>query len=158
MTTPPAALEQRRATVRQLHAAGHSNRAIARQLGISKDAVARDLRATEPPPGEPGEPQAAPGAPPTETGVRAISEPGRAAPAPPIPTSGNPVKPWLVHNLNPRLIQDLNVLIDPRNGRLPAPLERAISIAAAARRAAWRGSEPSQARDDRATASQGGAR
>lgn len=155
MTTPPAVLEQRRATVRQLHAAGHSNRAIARQLGVSKDAVARDLRATEPPPGEP---QAAPDAPPAETAVHATSEPDRATPAPPIPTSGNPVKPWLVHDMDPRLVQDLNILIDPRTGRLPAPLERAISIAAAARRAAWRGSESSQARDDRATASQGGAR
>jgi hypothetical protein len=75
-----------------------------------------------------------------------------------MPTSGNPVKPWLVHDLNPRLIQDLNLLVDPRTGRLPAPLERAVTIAAAARRAAWRGSESSRARDDRATASQGGAR
>lgn len=41
----PAAVAQRRATVRQLAQSGASNRAIAAQLGIGKDTVARILAA-----------------------------------------------------------------------------------------------------------------
>lgn len=39
----PAEIADRRATVRRLAQSGASNRAIAQQLGISKDTVARDL-------------------------------------------------------------------------------------------------------------------
>ncbi|RMB85610.1 hypothetical protein [Streptomyces shenzhenensis] len=149
--TPHTDLEQRRATVRQLHDAGHSNRAIGRQLGISKDAVARDLRATEPPTVEPDALSTGPDAPRTETPARAATEPDRPERAPLTLSSGNKVRPWLVHELDSQLIQDLNVLIDRRTGRLPAPLERAIRIAAAARRAAWISRMPTDARHDRAT-------
>jgi hypothetical protein len=48
-------VEERRTQVRQLAQGGASNRAIAAQLNISKDTVARDLRATEAPPAEPVE-------------------------------------------------------------------------------------------------------
>ncbi|MFE5296419.1 helix-turn-helix domain-containing protein [Streptomyces sp. NPDC056632] len=43
--TTPTEVAQRRAAVRRLAAQDLSNRAIAEQLGISKDTVARDLRA-----------------------------------------------------------------------------------------------------------------
>ncbi|MFF4166892.1 hypothetical protein [Streptomyces sp. NPDC001741] len=46
-------LAQRRTQVRELAQGGASNRRIATKLGISKDTVARDLRATEAPPAEP---------------------------------------------------------------------------------------------------------
>lgn len=41
--TTPAAVAERRTRVRQLAQTGASNRAIADQLGVSKDTVARDL-------------------------------------------------------------------------------------------------------------------
>lgn len=48
MTTPsPAELAERRATVAQLSHDGASLRAIAEQLGISKDTAGRDLKAWE---------------------------------------------------------------------------------------------------------------
>lgn len=48
-TASCATVAQRRTLVRQLAQSGASNRAIAAQLGIGKDTVARDLAATEPP-------------------------------------------------------------------------------------------------------------
>ncbi|MGW2933961.1 helix-turn-helix domain-containing protein [Streptomyces sp. NPDC001156] len=106
----------RRATVRQMADDGHSNRAIARQVGIHHSTVARILRATDEPDAPVDEPQD----------------------APPHPTSGAPRAPQLLHALPPWLIQDLNVLTDPRTGRLPAPVARAIHTAAEARRATMR--------------------
>jgi hypothetical protein len=113
-TNPTGALDlaARRATVRQLTDEGHSARAIARRLGIHHKTVARDLAAT-PAPAE---------APQT---------------APPTPTSGARPAPRLLHPLDPRTIQDLNVLADPRTGQLPAPLLRTIRAAADHRRAIW---------------------
>jgi DNA-binding transcriptional ArsR family regulator len=103
----------RRATVRQLaDKEALSARAIARRLGIGKDTVRRDLEATEP-----TAPQDAP-----ET-------------APPAPTSGAPRAPYLLHDLEPALIQDLNVLHDARTGELIGPVRRYIRAAANARRA-----------------------
>jgi hypothetical protein len=107
-TTRPPTLDDRRAIVRQLADDGMSNRAIARRLGIHHATVARDLDATS--------------APQT---------------APPTPTSGARPAPRLLHDLDPRLIQDINVLADPHTGALPAPLVRAIRAAADHRRATW---------------------
>ncbi|MCX5362893.1 hypothetical protein OG864_29785 [Streptomyces sp. NBC_00124] len=96
----------RRATVRQLaDEEGLSARAIARQLGIGKDTVRRDLDATEP------------------------------ADAAPAPTSGAPIAPYLLYDLEASLIQDLNVLHDARTGALIEPVRRYIRAAANARRA-----------------------
>jgi hypothetical protein len=116
-TNPTGPLDRvtRRATVRRLADEGKSNRAIARQLGVGKDTVARDLAAT-------------PATPAPDTA------PQDATPA---PTSGARPAPRLLHPLDPRLIQDLNVLADPRTGALPAPLLRAIRAAADHRRAQW---------------------
>ncbi|MFF4962990.1 helix-turn-helix domain-containing protein [Streptomyces sp. NPDC001222] len=117
-TNPTGALDlaARCATVRQLADDGMSHRAIARRLGIHHRTVARDFDAT-PAPAE---------APP-------------AAPAaPPAPTSGAPSAPRLLHPFDPALIQDLNVLADPRTGALPSPLLRAIHAAADHRRAKMR--------------------
>jgi hypothetical protein len=116
-TNPTGTLprDERRKRVRQLAADKLSNREIARQLGIGKDTVARDLRATE-------APQAPTPAPHT---------------APPAMTSGAPFKTRLIRDLDPELIKDLNVLTDRRTGRLPAPLARIIRAAADQRRAAW---------------------
>lgn len=50
----PTEIAQRRAEVRRLAQTGASNRAIAAQLGIGKDTVARDLAHTEPTPETPG--------------------------------------------------------------------------------------------------------
>lgn len=46
----PTEIAQRRATVRRLAQGGASCRAIAAQLGVSKDTVRRDLEAREAPP------------------------------------------------------------------------------------------------------------
>ncbi|MET7759749.1 hypothetical protein ABZT27_34370 [Streptomyces sp. NPDC005389] len=112
MATPNPTVDQhiaaRRATVRQLDAAGHSRRAIARQLGIHHRTVARDLSATSAP-----------------------QPPSR------ILTSTEPTAPRQYFTLTRELIQDLNVLADKRTGDLPAPLVRAIHAAADRRRAAW---------------------
>lgn len=109
---------ERRHRVRQLAADGLSNREIARRLSIGKDTVRRDLRATE----APAAPvPASPAAPPAMT--------SGAAPAPP--------RTRLIWELDPRLIQDLNVLVDRRTGALPAPLAHIIRAAADRRRAEW---------------------
>jgi hypothetical protein len=113
--TGPLDRATRRATVRRLATEGKSNRAIARQLGVGKDTVARDLAATPAPP--------APGTAPQD--------------ATPPATSGAPFTPPIVYRLDPRTVQDLNVLADPRTGALPAPLLRAIRAAADHRRAQW---------------------
>lgn len=111
---PTGALDRatRRATVRRLaDEEGMSARAIARRLGIGKDTVRRDLDAT------------------TQHA------------APPAPTSGAtppPRHPTLVKELDPRLIQDLNVLVDRRTGALPSPLDRIVRAYADRTRAEWR--------------------
>ncbi|MFF1686066.1 hypothetical protein [Streptomyces sp. NPDC058254] len=110
-TTRPLPVHERRARVRQLADDGLSNRAIARQLDIGKDTVRRDLSATD--------------------------APAAQTPAPPTPTSGATPAPYLVRDLAPDLIQDLNMLISPRTGQLPAPLAHMIRAAADQRRAAW---------------------
>ncbi|HET6356002.1 DeoR family transcriptional regulator [Streptomyces sp.] len=51
----PTEVAQRRAKVRQLSHGGASNRAIAQQLGISKDTVRRDLEAPDAPPATPAQ-------------------------------------------------------------------------------------------------------
>jgi len=51
----PTEIAQRRATVRHLAQTGASSRAIAAQLGISKDTVRRDLDATDAPPTTPAQ-------------------------------------------------------------------------------------------------------
>lgn len=111
-TTGPLDRATRRATVRRLADEGKSNRAIGRELGIGKDTVARDLAAT-----------AAPDTAPQD--------------ATPPATSGAPFAPPVVYRLDPRTVQDLNVLADPVTGALPAPLLRAIRAAADHRRAQW---------------------
>jgi len=103
-------LDERRAKVRRLAAQSLSNREIARRLGIHHRTVARDLEA-------PTAPAEAP------------------QPAPPAPTSGAPVAPSLLYDLEPALIQDLNVLHDARTGALIGPVRRYIRAAANARRA-----------------------
>ncbi|MFD8216197.1 helix-turn-helix domain-containing protein [Streptomyces sp. NPDC059697] len=110
-TNPTGAMPQaeRRHRVRQLAEQHLSNREIARRLGIHHRTVARDLAA-----------------------------PAEAPPiAPPAPTSGALPAPRLLHDLDPRLIQDINILADPHTGALPAPLVRAIRAAADHRRAIW---------------------
>lgn len=57
-------VSHRRAEVRRLAQGGASNRAIAAQLNIGKDTVARDLRATEAPQDAPPAPPAPQDAPP----------------------------------------------------------------------------------------------
>ncbi|MEU2120016.1 helix-turn-helix domain-containing protein [Streptomyces sp. NPDC016459] len=108
MATPTLTVEERRTRVHQLHKAGHSNRAIGRELGIHHVTVGRILSATPAPEA-----------------------------APPAPTSGDAGVPPMHFNLTRELIQDLNVLADKKSGDLPAPLVRAIHAAADRRRAEW---------------------
>ncbi|MEU7340559.1 hypothetical protein [Streptomyces sp. NPDC007074] len=97
-----------------------SNRAIARQLGMHHTTVGRILRTTP--------------APETPAERTTTTSPVRTTPV----TSGaGPRAPELVRELDPRLIQDLNVLM-AGTGALPAPLARAIHTAADHRRAQWR--------------------
>ncbi|MEU8950911.1 hypothetical protein [Streptomyces sp. NPDC048489] len=95
-----------------------SNRAIARRLGMHHTTVGRIL-STTPAPDEP---------------------PVRTTPAPAVRTthltSGAAVAPRLLHDLDPRLIQDLNVLVDRETGALPAPLAHILRTAADRRRTA----------------------
>lgn len=51
----PTEIAQRRARVRQMAQTGASSRAIAAQLGISKDTVRRDLEAADAPPSTPAQ-------------------------------------------------------------------------------------------------------
>ncbi|MFF3398263.1 DeoR family transcriptional regulator [Streptomyces sp. NPDC002659] len=51
----PTEIAQRRARVRQLARGGASCRAIAAQLGVSKDTVRRDLEAADAPPATPAQ-------------------------------------------------------------------------------------------------------
>ncbi|MFF9284852.1 hypothetical protein [Streptomyces griseosporeus] len=95
-----------------------SNRAIARRLGVHHTTVGRILRTTPAPD--------APAAAPAE----------RTTPAPPAPTSGAARAPRLLYDLDPTLIQDLNVLTDARTGALIAPVRQYLRTAAAYRRAA----------------------
>ncbi|MFC8199930.1 helix-turn-helix domain-containing protein [Streptomyces sp. NPDC057298] len=113
-TTGALTLDQRRATVRQLAADDLSNREIARRLGIHHRTVARDLEAPAPA----DAPQTAPSAPTSG-----------ATPA--------PRRPTLIKELDPRLIQDLNVLVDRRTGALPEPLDRIVRAYADRTRASW---------------------
>ncbi|MGW4602725.1 DUF6884 domain-containing protein [Streptomyces sp. NPDC004532] len=104
MPTTTDARAERRARVRHLAAAGHSNRAIARQLRIGKDTVRRDLEATD-------------------------------TPTP----STAPRVPRLLYALPAELVQDLNVLADPRTGRYPPGMLAMIRRAADAKREAMPG-------------------
>lgn len=112
----PADRATRDARVHHLAAEGHSNRAIGRQLGIHHTTVSTILRTTTPP--------VAPTAPAPPATM------ARTTPA----TSGNPPAPRLLHPLDPSLIQDLNCLMDPWTGALPAPIRRYLRAAADARR------------------------
>ncbi|MFF8095700.1 hypothetical protein [Streptomyces sp. NPDC016675] len=105
----PAERAARDARARQLATEGLSNRAIGRELGIHHVTVANILRAA-----------------PTPV--------VNTTPA----TSGDTRAPRLLHDLDPRTIQDLNCLMDPTTGELPAPLVRAIRAAADARRTTLR--------------------
>lgn len=129
MSTP--ADEERRAKARQLAKGGLSNRAIGRLLGVHHSTVARDLAATP-------EPDAPADAPP--------AEPPAPVDAPPTLTSGERPAPRLLHDLPGWLVQDLNVLMDPRTGALPGALLRAIHAAAEERRATWCASAERRAR------------
>ncbi|MFB7461702.1 hypothetical protein [Streptomyces sp. NPDC056188] len=146
-TANPTGADERTARVHQLAAEGRSNRSIGRELRIAHTTVARILRTTTAPaaPVEPAED--APAAPvertapePAEQAERTTTAPPapveRTTPAPPAPTSGNARTPRLLHPLDLRTIQDLNVLMDPRTGALPAPLARIIRAAADHRRTA----------------------
>lgn len=123
----PADRTARDAQVHHLAAAGHSNRAIGRELGIAHTTVATILRTTPAP-------------------ARTAPEPAEhTAPAPAAPvehttpeTSGNTPTPRLLHPLDARTIQDLNCLMDPTTGQLPAGLVRAIRAAADHRRTSMR--------------------
>jgi hypothetical protein len=97
-----------------------SNRAIARQLGMHHTTVGRILRTTP-----------APDAPPEHTTTAPTVR------TTPVTSGAGPRTSQLVHELDPRLIQDLNVLM-AGSGALPAPLARAIHAAAQHRRAQWR--------------------
>jgi hypothetical protein len=103
---------ERTTRVHHLAATGMSNRAIARELGMHHTTVGRILRTTTAP--EPTTPT------PAE----------RTTPA----TSETPRTPWLLRDLEPDLIQDLNILRDPHTGALPAPLRTMLRTAADARR------------------------
>lgn len=107
---------ERTARVHQLAAENHSNRAIARQLGMHHTTVGRILRTTPAP-------------------VRTTTEqPECTTPT----TSENPRAPRLLHDLDPRTIQDLNCLMDSRTGALPEPIRRYLRAAADARRTSLR--------------------
>lgn len=112
----PAERTARDARAHQLAADGLSNRAIGRQLGISHTTVATILRTTPAP---------------EHTTLDTVE---RTTPA----TSGNTRAPRLLHPLDPRTIQDLNCLMDPTTGALPAGLVRAIRTAADHRRTSMR--------------------
>jgi hypothetical protein len=96
-----------------------SNRAIARQLGMHHTTVGRILRTT-PAPDAPAE--------------RTTNAP--TVRTTPVTSGAGPRTPQLVRELDPRLIQDLNVLM-AGTGALPAPVARVIRAAANERRAAW---------------------
>ncbi|MGW3511191.1 hypothetical protein [Streptomyces sp. NPDC000994] len=137
-TTNPTGAEERTARVHQLAAEGRSNRFIGRELRIAHTTVARILRTTSAPavPAKPA--KDAPPAPAERTTPEPAEQAERTTPAPPAPTSSNARAPRLLHPLDPRTIQDLNVLADPRTGALPAPVVRIIRAAANARRADMR--------------------
>ena len=111
----PADRAARDAQVHRLAAQHLSHRAIARRVGVHHVTVSRILRTTT-----------APDTAPEHT----TTAPERTSPA----TSGNPPAPRLLHPLDPRTIQDLNCIMDPRTGALPAGLVRAIRAAADHRR------------------------
>lgn len=116
----PADRATRDAEVHHLAAQHLSHRAIARRLGVHHTTVARILRTTT--------------APPEDTTPAPATAPERTTPV----ASSNPPAPRLLHPLDPRTIQDLNCLMDPRTGQLPAGLVRAIRTAADHRRASMR--------------------
>ncbi|MFJ8146962.1 hypothetical protein ACIQ6R_18070 [Streptomyces sp. NPDC096048] len=105
----PAERTARNARIRQLATDGASARTIARQEGIHHTTVVRILRTT-----------------PEQT--------ERTTPA----TSGAAPAPRLLQPLDPRTVQDLNCLMDPRTGALPEPIRRIIRAAADARRTSMR--------------------
>ncbi|MFK0069741.1 helix-turn-helix domain-containing protein [Streptomyces sp. NPDC091046] len=119
----PAERTTRDDRIRQLAADNLSHRAIARQVGVHHTTVARILR-TAPEPTE-------------------RTTPAPAAPAAPVErtitlTSGEVRAPRLLHDLDPRTIQDLNCLMDARTGALPEPIRRYLRAAADARRTSLR--------------------
>ncbi|WP_053913669.1 hypothetical protein [Streptomyces sp. TP-A0875] len=134
-TTNPTDTDERTTRVHQLAARRLSHRAIGRELGIAHTTVGRILRTT-PAPVERTED--APPAPVERTTPTPVDQAERTTSAPPTPTSGNPRAPRLLHPLDPRTIQDLNCLMDPRTGALPAPLVRLLRSAADARRTSMR--------------------
>ncbi|GHC44398.1 MULTISPECIES: helix-turn-helix domain-containing protein [Streptomyces rochei group] len=123
----PAERTARDARIRQLAADDLSHRAIARQVGLHHTTVTRILRTTPAP--ERTTPEQT-----ERTTPAPAPAPERTTPT----TSGNTRTPRLLHDLDPRTIQDLNCLMDPRTGALPAPLVRAIRTAADARRTTLR--------------------
>jgi hypothetical protein len=123
----PAERTARNARANQLAAAGHSNRAIARELGIAHTTVATILRTTRTPERTTPEPA-------ERTAPEPAVQPERTTAA----ASGAAPTPRLLHPLDPALIQDLNCLMDPRTGTLPEPIRRILRAAANGRRTSMR--------------------
>lgn len=137
-TNPTRATDRDDRTTRVHHLAAQnlSNRAIARQLGIHHTTVGRILRTTR-----------APERTTPEQPERTTPAPERTTP----PTSNNRPAPRLLLPLDPDLIQDLNVLRDPRTGALPAPLRAMLRTAADARRTTMRATVHRIAAEERTT-------
>ncbi|MGW2497310.1 hypothetical protein ACWCV2_22775 [Streptomyces pseudogriseolus] len=137
----PADRAARDAEVHRLAAQHLSNRAIARRLGIHHVTVGRILSTTT-----------APERTTASTTERTTPAPDTAPERTTPTTSGDGPAPRLLHPLDPRTIQDLNCLMDPRTGALPAGLVRAIRTAADHRRAAMVATAHRLAAEERTTA------
>ncbi|WP_432116616.1 helix-turn-helix domain-containing protein [Streptomyces sp. S1] len=146
-TTEAAAVAARRAAVAALRDKGHSIRAIAKELTISKDTVHRDLKArprdtTTPPdqdqsaPVAPDTPTVADTPPPPATPVSRLTELSRDTPPPAATPPATPPVPCLTIPLDQALIADLATLT--RNGTRPqAAIRYALARAANTYRQAW---------------------
>jgi hypothetical protein len=145
MATPiTPAIIQRRANVARLHDDGIGQRDIARQLGITKDVVWRDIRAIEKDratatatPAAPATPVAPTVAPTTPQPATPIARHG----ATPAPTSSDSVaedRRMLWTDLAPGLRDDLYALVDRITGDLPPDLSRILRDAARGTRDTWR--------------------
>lgn len=141
-TNPTRATDRddRTARVHHLAAQNLSNRAIGRRLGMHHTTVGRILRTTRAP--ERTTPEQ-----PERTTPAPATTPERTTP----PTSGAAPAPRLLLPLDPDLIQDLNVLRDPRTGALPAPLRAMLRTAADARRTTMRATVHRIAAEERTT-------
>ncbi|MBZ6258143.1 helix-turn-helix domain-containing protein [Streptomyces olivaceus] len=117
----------RDARVHQLADDGLSHRAIARQVGIHHTTVSRILRTTP-----------APARTTPQETERTTPTPAAPAERTVTLTSGVRRAPRLLHDLDPRTIQDLNCLMDSTTGDLPEPIQRYLRAAADARRATMR--------------------